>query len=199
MAWYVFRTKTLKKTIDDLAAIVHRAGLAYGVQFGSVWDGIAPKRGTILFPLLCEKADWVTIDDAPGFDHCFSSDLLRGSLGAKRLANEIDGPGLADDATYLGLGRQSFEHGFNLVSVANWPSEPMRQRAGLWKPLVKMLEMRVQRTPATAEMKVSALELLRHGPAASIARYRQANPDGKRILDLLLVDDITPAAFPEKK
>lgn len=95
LAWFLFRTQTLKKTIDELAATVHQAGLAYGVQFGSVWDGVAPKRGTILFPSLCEKPDWVTVDDAPTYDHCFSSDLLRGSLSGKRLANEIDAPSTA--------------------------------------------------------------------------------------------------------
>ena len=199
LAWYLFRTKMLKQAIEDLGAIVHRAGLAYGVQFGSVWDGLASKRGTILFPYLCEKADWITVDDAPTYDHCFSSDLLRGSLRGKHLANEVDGPGIADDAIYLGLGRESFEHGFDLVSVANWSAGPLRQRTGLWKPLAQMRQAPVQQTPAVTQLKVSALELLRQGPQQAIQRYRQANPDGKKILDLVMIDDITPAVFPEKK
>lgn len=199
LAWYLFRTKTIKKTLDDLAAICHQSGLAYGVQFGSVWDGMAPKRGTILFPYLCEKADWVTIDDAPKYDHCFSTDLVRGSLKGKRIANEIDGPTSADDTTYIGLGSESFDHGFNLISVANWSSGTLQQRTELWKPLAKRLKDPVHRTPATELMKVSALELLRQGAATAIERYRKINPDGKKILDLMLVDDITPFLFPKGK
>lgn len=200
LAWYLFRTDVLRDALNMLADTVHSADRAakYGVQWGSVWDSLSPFRATILFPSLCQKAEWVTVDDAPTYNHPFSSDLLRGSVGKGRLlANEIDNPRMATDAVYSGLAVQSFDHGLHLISVANWGDPKMvLQRASLFRGITEYFTKKPG--PVAGKLKVSALQLLQRGEKPAQQEYQQMSNGGSKVLDLILVDDITPKVFPRR-
>jgi len=198
LTWYLFRTDVLRDALNMLGDTVHKAapGVKYGVQWGSVWDSLAPSRATILFPSLCQKAEWVTVDDAPTYNHNFSSDLLRGSVGKGRLlANEIDNPRMATDAVYSGLAVQSFDHGLNLISVANWGDpRTVRDRVSLFRGIAQCFTKGPG--PVVGTLEVSALQLLQQGEKPAQQEYQQASNEGSKVLDLVLVDDITPKVFP---
>ena len=198
LAWYLFRTDMLRDALNMLGDTVHKAapGVKYGVQWGSVWDSLAPTRATILFPSMCQKAEWVTVDDAPTYNHNFSSDLLRGSVGKGRLlANEIDSPRMGTDAVYSGLAVQSFDHGLNLISVANWGDpKTVLERVSLFRGITQYFTKGPG--PVVGKLQVSALQLLQQGEKPAQQEYQQKSNEGSKALDLILVDDITPKVFP---
>ncbi len=148
--WYRFRHAMLKQAIDSVIGAIKEAApdRPVSLRFGSVFDARMRHRATAWFPDLCDAADIVFVDDAPHYDHRWSMDLLRGSLPHKRIGNEVDGPNNADDAVYGALISQSFEHGAQFVTVANWNAASLEKRRSLFENMAKKwLSSPVTQTP----------------------------------------------------
>jgi len=123
--WFQFRADALGALFAELSAAVRGAGGRYGAQFGSLWDAISWKRGTLHAAGWVEHLDWIVIDDAPTYDHRFSCDLARTIARGRPFSNEIDSD-RHPDATDERYGRQlaeSFAHGATMVDLANWEIE----------------------------------------------------------------------------
>ncbi|HEV7346701.1 PA14 domain-containing protein, partial [Telluribacter sp.] len=94
--WYAFRHKKLKEFIDQMYGHIRSIDSRIKIinEFGSAFDGLARKRGTLAFKSLSEKADGTKVNDVFDYDHRFSMDLLRTNLPGKWIMNEtlpIDG------------------------------------------------------------------------------------------------------------
>jgi hypothetical protein len=193
LAWFAFRTDMLKRAIDkmtDTARAVDR-NLQFGIQFGSVWDRHSAFRGTILFDRLAQKADWVTIDDAPSYPHAFSDDYLRGTLITKHTANEIDAPGTggATNDILIQQGKQAFDRGLTAVTLANWSVSDLTTHRTVIDNLTPYLPYPVPAITPMTTIRVSALTLLRNGPDAAFNQYAAASNQRADIIDAVLVND----------
>jgi hypothetical protein len=200
-SWYVFRHAVLKRLNDRVAlAVRHGApGARVAQQYGSVWDALAPARGTIAFPELAAAADLVCIDDAPDYPFAWSMDLLRGSLPGTQIANECDRPAIGTDAQYLEQTRVSFARGATCVFFANWDDDPGRlsgHEATLFAPIRALLLDPVTDPPIDERLVVSAAELLQSGSELARARYRALGAGGRRSISVQLQDDLTRNGAP---
>ncbi len=119
--WCAFREWTLKRMFDTLSAAVADAGAPgkYKVQFGSVWDKMSGRRGSIGFGYSTESAGWVVVDDSYHYDHCFSADVLWGTVPDKLKANEVGGPPKVRE-DLVRFARETYQHGLNMFQFANW-------------------------------------------------------------------------------
>jgi hypothetical protein len=133
-----FRTNELKKFIDDCSVIVKKAGFNFGVQFGSIYDGLIEFRGFYDPTKLIENADQLIIDDIleyyPNF--AFSADYARSLCKywdwknkikkRKIFATESNWPGYADHTPedlikYWSLQLRTFyEKGASCLFVSHW-------------------------------------------------------------------------------
>lgn len=202
LAWYLFRSEMLKQTLDLMADTVHAVDshIKYGVQVGSVWDQSSASRATILFPSLCEKADWIIVDDAPNYNHRFSSDYLRSSAPGKKFANDFDAPstgGANLEAVYAAQTQQSFEHGLHAVPVDNWALADLQKHPDFFKKLSALLAQPVPAIKAVRQMKVNASSILH--ASAPLGEYDKQSENGSKMLDVILFDDLSPALPPGKK
>ena len=133
-----FRREELKRFIDDCSSIVKKAGFNFGVQFGSIYDGLVEFRGFYDPTPLIEKADLLITDDIleyyPNFS--FSADYSRSlckywdwknkNEESKSFATEINWPGYADHnpkdlIKYWSLQLRTFyEKGASCLYVSQW-------------------------------------------------------------------------------
>jgi len=133
-----FRNNELKRFIDDCSAIVKKAGFNFGVQFGSIYDGLIEFRGFYDPTPLLEKVDQVITDDIleyyPNF--AFSADYARSLCKywewkkkikkRKIFATESNWPGYADHSPedlikYWSLQLRTFyEKGASCLFVSHW-------------------------------------------------------------------------------
>ena len=117
-----FRTETLGRLIDAYASAVRKACPApVGAQFGSVWDGLSLRRGTLDVTRLGRNVDWVAFDDALDYDFAFSNDYIRGLLPGKWIAGETGGPWTLEttDARMVEYAVTSYDHGMKAIYIAN--------------------------------------------------------------------------------
>ena len=119
--WCAFREWTLKRMFDTLSAAVTGAGAAgkYKVQFGSVWDKMSGRRGSLGFGYSPQPAGWLVVDDSYHYDHCFSADVLWGTVPDKLKANEVGGPPKVREELVC-FARETYQHGVNMFQFANW-------------------------------------------------------------------------------
>jgi hypothetical protein len=133
-----FRRGELKKFIDDCSVIVKKAGHHYGVQFGSIYDGLIEFRGFYDPTPLIENADQLITDDIleyyPNF--AFSADYSRSlckywdwknkSKKPKKFSTESNWPGYEDHSPedlikYWSLQLRTFyEKGASSLFVSHW-------------------------------------------------------------------------------
>jgi hypothetical protein len=147
---------------------------------------------TILFDRLSQKADWVTIDDAPSYPHAFSNDYLRGTLMAKRTANEIDAPGAAGAVhdILIEQGKEAFDRGLTAVILANWSVGDLTTHKIVIDNLTPYLPYPVPAITPTTTIRVSALTLLRNGPDVAFKQYAAvASNQRANIIDAVLLND----------
>lgn len=133
-----FRREELKKFIDDCSVIVKKGGFNFGVQFGSLYDGLIEFRGFYDPTPLLENADQLITDDIleyyPNFS--FSADYARSlckywdwkkkTKKRKIFATESNWPGYADHTpedliNYWSLQLRTFyEKGASCLFVSHW-------------------------------------------------------------------------------
>jgi hypothetical protein len=133
-----FRRDELKKFIDDCSAIVKKAGFNFGIQFGSIYDGLIEFRGFYDPTPLIENVDqFITgeiLEYYPNFS--FSADYSRSlckywtwnnrSKKLKTFCTETNWPGYADHSPgdlikYWSLQLSTFyEKGASCLFVSHW-------------------------------------------------------------------------------
>jgi hypothetical protein len=133
-----FRRSELKRFIDDCSIIVKKAGFNFGVQFGSIYDGLIEFRGFYDPTPLIEKVDLLITDDIleyyPNFS--FSADYARSltkywtwknkSQKRIRFATESNWPGYADYNAmdlikyWFQQLRTFYEKGASCLFISQW-------------------------------------------------------------------------------
>jgi hypothetical protein len=195
MEWYNFRHFMMKQAVTSFAATVHgiSPSLRYGIQFGSTFDDASDVEGTTDFPDLIADADIVENDDAPGYNHSYSMDLLRANSPNKWIANEIDGPTVTQypDVDYLLQATQSFDHGATFVSVSNWDQRDLANHRSLWSNIASLLSQPVTTGTASSSMTESAYDILKARSTASYqATYNMLSDNGADWVDVIRKDDL---------
>lgn len=133
-----FRTGELKRFIDDCSEIVKGYNFRFGVQFGSIYDGLIEFRGFYDPTPLIESADHIITDDIleyyPNFE--FSADYSR-SLGKYwswkqnrtepiRFSTETNWPGYANYSPEVLIKywsaqlRTFYENGASALFLSHW-------------------------------------------------------------------------------
>lgn len=132
--WYRFRHEQLKKYTDKLITAVKSVSptIRYVSDYGSVQDEASGLRGTIGFPHLNERADGVKVNDAPGWDHGFSMDVIRGGMprGAF-IANEVFVPSDVDLVLAERQVNDCFRHGADFVCFVVSTESAMQRVQGV--------------------------------------------------------------------
>lgn len=194
--WYLYRHDMLAKALNRFGAAVHDVSseLRHSVRFGSTYDTAAPWRGTILFPQLARHADAVHVDDAPKYNHPFAMDLLGSSLPSRVwTGNEVDGPGSADDATYLKQASESFAHGATVLCVANWGNlATLQARRSLFRTIAdECLAAEPIELDKQIRVPVSAQRMLTSGSKPDQTTYDSLSRTGEKRIRVPLIDDLT--------
>ncbi|GAT88811.1 hypothetical protein J2T10_003985 [Paenarthrobacter nicotinovorans] len=193
--WYLFRHTMLADALKSFAEAVHGVSnkLRYSLRFGSTFDTVSSWRGTVLFPELARYADVVHVDDAPRYNHPFAMDLLNSSLRPNVwTGNEIDGPKVADDATYHRQATESFQHGGTIVNVANWDITSLRARRALFQSIASE-QLGADPLPKTNQIvvPVSAAQELANGNSNGFqAIYNQLSENGTKRVRVPLENDL---------
>lgn len=160
--WYVYRHTMLKNFLDGVANTAKGVSSDYKVinDFGSVHDGLSFRRGTFAFKDLARNTDGTKINDSQYYQHYFSADVLRGSMGDKWIMNEaFREPNLSQNGMELMLN-EHFERGCKLVNVVinttsdmewfapsiqtiakKWLTKPMTPIVNVQKMVVKLSEL----------------------------------------------------------
>lgn len=161
--WYVYRHTMLKNFLDGVSQAAKGVNGDYKVinDFGSVHDGLSFRRGTFAFKDLARSTDGTKINDSQFYNHYFSADVLRGSMGAdKWIMNEaFREPGMSQYGMEVMLN-QHFEGGCKLVNIVanstgdidwyapsiksvvnNWLKKPMTPVVNVQKMVVKLSEL----------------------------------------------------------
>ena len=161
--WYIYRHTMLKNFLDGVSQTAKGVNGQYKVinDFGSVHDGLSFRRGTFAFKDLARTTDGTKINDSQFYNHYFSADVLRGSMGAdKWIMNEaFREPGMSQYGMELMLN-QHFEGGCKLVNIVanstgdidwyapsiksvvnNWLKKPMTPVVTVQKMVVKLSEL----------------------------------------------------------
>jgi|GEM_PF-1691332 len=160
--WYIYRHTILKNFLDGVSSTVKGVNTNFKVinDFGSVHDGLSFRRGTFAFKDLAKNVDGTKINDSQYYNHFFSADVLRGSMGDKWIMNEAF---REQDLSQYGMElmlNQHFERGCKLVNVvinnttdlawftpsiknvaAKWLSKPMTPIVNKQKMVVKLSEL----------------------------------------------------------
>lgn len=193
--WYVYRHTMLKNFLDGVSRTAKAVSNEYKVinDFGSVYDGLSFRRGTFAFKDLARNTDGTKINDSQYYNHHFSADVLRGSMGTDRwIMNEaFREPNLSQYGMELMLN-QHFERGCKLVNIVanstadlDWFSPSIKSVANSWlkKPMVPIVPVQ--------KMVVKLSELVRtsgyHIPGY-ISRWEEKKLDGP--VEIKLIEDL---------
>ena len=209
--FYQCRHRVLKSLIDRLAEVQRIAapGIPFAVQFGCVWDAAGVRRCTYAFAELCEHADLVVVDDAPGFDHAFSMDYLASVLdgSGKAFGNEIDGYYMIENGTataegYIEQGLTSYRHGASVQYAANWMvGEPLSNYGYIFSTVAQEYLAPGRQAELAPEdggeeqLHISLLKLFETGIRQDYEEdYRAITEDGERFCRICVHDDLTTRA-----
>ena len=126
--WYNFRHFMLKRFNAEFIQTVKSVKVSRPFKFindyGSVFDQLAVRRGTMAFQDLGEGTDGIKVNDFLTYNHRFSMDLIRSNMPNKWVMNEAEikelVPTQTEQAVYADPGFQqideSFAHGAKLVA-----------------------------------------------------------------------------------
>lgn len=127
--WYNFRHFMLKRFntefIQTLKSVKVNRPFKIINDFGSVFDELAVRRGTMAFQDLGEGTDGIKVNDALPYNHRFSMDFLRSNMPNKWIMNEAEIKEYFSNQTETAVYAsehfqqidQSFTHGAKMVSV----------------------------------------------------------------------------------
>jgi hypothetical protein len=193
--WYVYRHTMLKNFLDGVSRTAKGVNSEYKVvnDFGSVHDGLSFRRGTFAFKDLARTTDGTKINDSQYYNHYFSADVLRGSMGAdKWIMNEaFREPGMSQYGMEQMLN-QHFEGGCKLVNIVansindiNWYAPSIKSVLNNWlkKPMTPVVPVQ--------KMVVKLSELVRtgsYGFPGYVSRWEEKKVSGP--VEIKLVEDL---------
>jgi Secretion system C-terminal sorting domain/Beta-galactosidase len=126
--WYNFRHFMLKRFSAEFIQTVKSVKVTRPFKFvndyGSVFDDLAVRRGTMAFQDLGEGTDGIKVNDFLTYNHRFSMDLIRSNMPNKWVMNEAEikefVPNQSESAVYAHEGfkqiDESFTHGAKMVA-----------------------------------------------------------------------------------
>jgi len=136
-----YRTARLRRFFELGAEAVHSADAQakFGVQLGSIWDGMSARRGSYNVSEILEGVDWLHVADTPYYDHHYSMDACKGMApdclisnegtlfhyeGYEKGRKEPDSRPLPTknqaDELHVKYFKESFERGANGYFLCNW-------------------------------------------------------------------------------
>ncbi|MFN8345215.1 MAG: putative Ig domain-containing protein [Spirosomataceae bacterium] len=193
--WYLYRHSMLKNFLDGVSRSAKGVDGSYKVinDFGSVHDGLSFRRGTLAFKDLARNTDGTKINDAQSYNHYFSADVLRSSMGNdKWIMNEaFKEPGMSQYGMELMLN-QHFERGCKLVNIVagstsemDWFAPSIQAIAKNWlkKPMTPIVPVQ--------KIVVKLSELVKTGSyfiPGYMSRWEEKNTDGP--VEVKLIEDL---------
>lgn len=126
--WYNFRHFMLKRFSTEFIQTVKsvKVNRPFKIMndYGSVFDDLSVRRGTMAFQDLGEGTDGTKINNGLSYNHRFAMDLLRSNLPNKWIMNEAEVkdliPSQTESAVYASASfqqiDQSFTHGAKMVA-----------------------------------------------------------------------------------
>lgn len=192
--WYIYRHTILKSFLDKVSNTVKGVNENYKVvnDFGSVHDGLSFRRGTFAFKDLARNVDGTKINDSQYYNHYFSADVLRGSMGDKWIMNEAF---RELDLSQFGMEQmlnQHFERGCKLVNVVINNSADM----SWFTPMIKSIATKWLNKPMTPvvnkqKMVVKLSELVRTG-SYGIPGYTNRWEEKRQVgpVEIQLIEDL---------
>ena len=127
--WYNFRHFMLKRFnsefIQTVKSVKVNRPFKFVNDYGSVFDDLAVRRGTMAFQDLGEGTDGIKVNDALPYNHRFSMDFIRSNMPNKWIMNEAEVkeflPSQTESAVYASEHfqqiDQSFNHGAKMVAI----------------------------------------------------------------------------------
>jgi Secretion system C-terminal sorting domain/Beta-galactosidase len=134
--WFIFRNFLLKRFSSEFIQTVKsvKVNRAFKIinDYGSVYDGLSVRRGTMPFQDLGQGTDGIKINNSPYYNHRFAMDLIRSNMPNKWIMNEVEVqenlPNQSESAAYASATfqqiDQSFQHGAKMVAVFTGKSLP---------------------------------------------------------------------------
>lgn len=126
--WYNFRHFMLKRFNSEFIQTVKSVKVTRPFKFvndyGSVFDDLSVRRGTMAFQDLGEGTDGIKVNDGLPYNHGFSMDLIRSNMPNKWVMNEAEMKELVSSQTESAVYAhetfqqidQSFAHGAKMVA-----------------------------------------------------------------------------------
>ncbi|MFD1142350.1 putative Ig domain-containing protein [Larkinella insperata] len=200
--WYVFRHLMLKRFLDETNRTIKEVNGAIQVinQHGSVWDRQSGLRGSFAFRNLAQNADGVKINDGPDYNHRFSMDIVRSNVRPGGwVCNEVDGlfHTTVSVQRFYEQVEESFEHGAQLVTLANFGGWDAREK--LNQVIQRVVSRGLLSQPATqvqpasnTSYKLSAMvrdDVGKSEHRASDQWSRQYVQNGRRPVNIVIDED----------
>jgi Secretion system C-terminal sorting domain/Beta-galactosidase len=151
--WYNFRHFMLKRFSNEFMQTVKSVKVNRPFKFvndyGSVFDDLSVRRGTMAFQDLGEGTDGIKINDALQYNHRFGMDLIRSNMPNKWVMNEAEVKDLLPSQTESAVFAsehfqqidQCFTHGAKMVAIfPNVRGKNLMQiieNSGKWVEVVK--------------------------------------------------------------
>ena len=151
--WYNFRHFMLKRFNNEFIQTVKSVKVNRPFKFvndyGSVFDDLSVRRGTMAFQDLGEGTDGIKVNDALPYNHRFSMDFIRSNMPNKWIMNESEVKELLSSQTESAVYAsehfqqidQSFAHGAKMVAIfPNVKGKNLMQiieNSGKWVEVIK--------------------------------------------------------------
>ncbi len=195
--WYVYRHQMLKKFMDKVTQTFKSVNPNYKVisDYGSVYDQLSPRRGTLAFRDLGTNNDGVKVNDDSSYPHRFATDLLRSNMGAgKWVMNEMFAEPNTPVSEMIRFEDECFEHGCKLITftVAD------QKHIDYFKPVIayfknKWLNNPLEVIKPAATMTVKLSEILNgqgYDQPGYKAQWDELYATHKQPIQILLSEDI---------
>jgi hypothetical protein len=196
--WYLFRHQMLKKFLDNISQTIKNVNPTYKVlnDYGSVYDGLSTRRGTLAFRDLGTNADAVKVNDAPEFPHRFATDLMRSNITAgKWVMNEMFPTLTVPIHELIRFEDECFEHGTKLINFV----VAEKRDVDYFLPVIGQFRQRWLNSPLknivpAASMTVKLSELIGsgdgYGQPGYSALWRELYDTYKLPIEILLSEDV---------
>ena len=127
--WFIFRNFLLKRFNQQFIQAVRSVKVNRPFKiindYGSVFDDVSVRRGTLAFQDLGEGTDGIKINNALNYNHRFSMDYIRSNMPNKWIMNETEVNNFIPNQSIEAINQygnfqqtdQSFTHGAKMVSV----------------------------------------------------------------------------------
>ncbi len=204
--WYVFRHQVLRTFIDKSIGTIRAVDPSIVImnEHGSSWDVFSGLRNTYGFKDLAQLADGVKINDAPYYNHYFSTDLLRSNVApGKWIMNEVDGQDQTVDLqTLYDQAEQCFRYGSQAVTFANF-SEASNWARMKWViqklKATGVLDQPVTKVTPTASMSYKLSSVVHSGinESGAMGAYLALRAaSGNQPVAIKLIEDLLGEAVP---